>query len=262
MPELPEVETICRQLDKAIKGKKIADIEVLSEKQFSGDKKDVINCAVKSVKRIGKMINIALDNNYAILIHLKMTGQLTTLSHKYTRIIFTFDDNSKLFFNDLRKFGWIRVIPSDQTGVEGSLGIDALSIKLTTDYLQQVFQRKKNTAIKSVLMDQSLISGIGNIYSDEILFCAKILPFRKAGEINNNEIKKLKSCIPNVLETAIEYGGTSFSDYRQADGKRGGYLDVAKVYGRKKAKCRLCGNKIQFQKVGQRTAHYCSNCQK
>ena len=296
MPELPEVETIVRGLNQAIIGRKIKSIDILVDKLFIGNKNSVMKSKIIEVKRLGKTILIYFENNYLLHIHLKMTGQLIfvnknqqfkiknlklkipptikivggghpdkkydqPLPHKYTHIIIKFTDESTLFYNDLRKFGWMKILDSRIKNLESRFGIDALSEKLNSNYLSSKLS-KRNITTKQALLDQSIISGIGNIYSDEILFCARILPDKKVGKLKPSEINNIVNFIPIVLNKSIDLGGTSRSDYLKIDGSRGNYLKYAYVYGRENEKCRVCNTKIKRIKIGQRSSHFCTNCQK
>lgn len=286
MPELPEVETIVRGLQKSVVNRKIKSIEVLVNKLFIGNKNTIIDSKIVNVIRLGKTIVIQFENNYLLQIHLKMTGQLIFIEncklsrrfnfvggghpdkkynqlppHKYTHIIINFYDDSTLYYNDLRKFGWMKIILDSRIkNLESKLGIDALSKKLSPKYFANKIKNKKTT-IKQALLDQTIIAGIGNIYSDEILFCAKILPGKKVSQLNSNEIIRIVKYIPIILNKSIKFGGTSKSDYLKIDGTRGDYLNHAFAYGREGKPCRVCKSKIIRIKIGQRSSHFCPKCQ-
>lgn len=285
MPELPEVETIARELDKKLRGKIIKEVEVLDKKALniglSKFRELAIGQTVKSVKRRAKMIIIELREKY-LLIHLKMTGQLVLVSkkekiagghpmaregkelpNKFTRVIFNFGENGKLYFNDVRKFGWIKLV--DIKALEENLknlGIEPLSEEFVLDKFKEVLARQKNIAVKQALMNQKYLAGIGNLYADEILFAAGIKPFRKAGTLSEIEIKKLWLAIPKILKYAVKHRGTSFSDYVDAKGEVGSFAKYLKVYGRAGEKCKKCGQLIRKMKLGGRSAHWCDKCQK
>lgn len=297
MPELPEVETIVKDLDKRLKGKKISRVEVRDAKVLNlGMKKfikEVAGTTVKSVKRRAKMIIFDLGKKY-ILIHLKMTGQLVLISkkekiagghpitheekifpNKFTRAVFEFGDFSgggpsskaaqplKLYFNDVRRFGWIKL--ADKEGLDAivrNLGIEPLSSDFIFEKFYEILSRKKKTAIKQALMDQKYLAGIGNIYSDEALFDSGLNPFRKSGSLSREEAMKLWRSIPKILKFAVKHRGTSFSDYVDAKGEMGSFVKYLKVYGRAGEKCRKCGSIIQKKKLGGRSAQWCDVCQK
>lgn len=308
MPELPEVETIVRDLSIFVVGRIIKSVDVREPKIFRGDVKNLKDKKVINVTRRGKIILIRLSGDKTIAIHLKMTGQLiwqsqsmkyvassknhgkkikhhatypmlhatgnevigghpdsaykSDLPHKHTHIIISFKDGSTLYFNDLRKFGWLEVLDSsDEPRLIKHLGPDPL-IGIEIGYLAQKYVSRGRSPIKTVLLDQGIMSGIGNIYADETLFCAKINPTRKTGSLTKAEIEKIAVCVPKILHKSIEVGGTSRSDYVKLDGSKGGYLDIAWVYGREGKPCRVCKTPIKRIKIGQRSSHFCPNCQK
>lgn len=284
MPELPEVETIAKELDKKLRGKIVKEVEILDKKALniglSKFRELAIGQTVKSVKRRAKIIIIELREKY-LLIHLKMTGQLVFVSekekiagghpmaregkelpNKFTRVIFNFGDNGKLYFNDARKFGWIKLV--DIKALEENLknlGIEPLSEEFVLDKFKEVLARQKNTAVKQALMNQKYLTGIGNLYADEILFAAGIKPFRQSKTLSEPEIKNLWQVIPKILKYAVKHRGTSFSDYVDAEGEVGSFAKYLKVYGRAGEKCKKCGQLIKKMKLGGRSAHWCDVCQ-
>ena len=243
MPELPEVETIRLQLSKKIVGKKL-------------DGKKITN-----VRRRAKILIIDFAQGSSLLIHLKLTGQLIfngkILPH--TRKVFNFDDGTKLIFNDVRKFGWWKKVKNTKA-IEKSLGPEALTLDLDT--FNALLERKPNSKIKPLLMDQRAISGIGNIYSDEILFASKVHPLRTVKTLKEKEIEKICQNIKKILKAAIKAHGSSVEHYVDACGKKGNYVKQHKVYQREGQKCLRCGSVIKRIKVGGRSAHFCSKCQK
>lgn len=285
MPELPEVETIKRILQKAIVGKKIVDIEVRKPKIFQGEAKEVIGETIEEIERKGKMLLIKLSGDKGLLIHLKLTGQIVwvpdggkkvTLGHpipfagsklpaKTTHVIFTIN-GGKLFYNDLRQFGWIKVISNikhQMSNMIGKLGLEPFDREFTVDYLKQIFSRTSRP-IKIVLMDQEKIAGIGNIYANEALFEAGILPTKPANKLKDSEIKKLKEAIIKVLKEGIKYGGSSAKDeaYIKPTGEPGQYQQYFRVYQRAGEKCRKCGTVIKRMNLGGRGTFWCPKCQK
>ncbi|TSC93059.1 MAG: formamidopyrimidine-DNA glycosylase [Candidatus Berkelbacteria bacterium Licking1014_7] len=297
MPELPEVETIVRGLDKVLSGKKISAVKILNKKSFLGERSEILGKKIIAVRRRAKYIIFELERGKYLLIHLKMTGQLIwqsqkipnnkvvgghpdemyrrqdKLPHKYTRVYFEFDDGSRLFFNDLRVFGWIKIVDQGELKtLLSDLGFEPLPytkndrksgelLILGVSNLNSIIQKYPRRRIKDLLQDQKLIAGIGNIYSSEILFCAGVLPGRAAGSLTAREIRKIYQSINRVLSKAVKLGGTSMSDYRKVDGSKGGYLDEAGVYAREGEKCRKCAGKIKRKKIGQRSAYFCPHCQ-
>jgi len=266
MPELPEVETIKRFLNSQIIGKKIKEITIFKSKSFIGDPKAIIGAKIIAIERRAKILIIKLSNNKNLLVHLKMSGQLVLnekLNNKYTRIIISFNDNSQLFFNDLRMFGWIKVI--DNLNLKSQIskfGPEPFDKKFTTDYMKNIFSRTRRP-IKLVLMDQEKIAGIGNIYANEILFDSRINPLKRANQLPREDIKILRYSILRILREAIKYNGSSATDeaYIQPTGEKGSYQKHFSVYQREKEKCKRCGNKIERINLGGRGTFYCSACQ-
>ena len=284
MPELPEVETIVRDLNLELKNKKIIAIESRDKKIFrltARDVKNLIGRTVKSVRRRAKMIIIDFGANY-LIIHLKMTGQLVyktkssviagghpianegrELPNKFTRVILRFNDKSLLYFNDVRRFGWMKLMSAQEWArFNEKLGVEPLSRNFTLEYFKNFLWRKRKSTVKQALLDQKYISGIGNIYADESLFAARIKPFRRAHSLKPREIKKLWQAIPEILRRAIKHRGTSFNDYVDARGEAGNFIKYLKIYGRAGEKCKNCGRPIKKMKLGGRGAHWCDYCQK
>lgn len=243
MPELPEVETIKRQLSREIIGKKL-----------EGDK-------VVGVRRRAKILIIDFTDGSSLVFHLKLTGQLILNGEasKHTRCIFKFDDGSNLVFNDMRKFGWWKKIASTKK-LEESFGPEALEVSLTE--FKKILSKRPKAKIKALLMDQKAIAGIGNIYSDEILFLSKVRPLRLVVSLRQSEVSSIWANIGRILKRAVKLRGTSERSYVDARGKKGNYLKELKVYRRENKKCFRCGALIKREKLGSRSAHYCPNCQK
>lgn len=284
MPELPEVETVKEGLKKYIIGKKISIFTVLEKKTFSGNIKAIVGKRVVSVRRRAKVIIINLSGGESLLIHLKMTGQLiyrdkkrffvgghpskdmvATLPNNHTRIVVEFADGSTLYFNDLRKFGYVRQYRFTevyQSKELAGMGIEALDRGITADYLYKKARNKKSLKIKQLLLDQRIIAGIGNIYADESLFCAGLSPKRLARNVTKPEFCKLAKCIVGVLTKGIRYGGTSHKDYVNIEGERGTMQDHLMVYRKTGEPCETCAGKIKRIVVGGRGTHYCPNCQR
>jgi formamidopyrimidine-DNA glycosylase len=290
MPELPEIETIKRDFNQTVKGKVFNSVEILNKKiaRFTAEtfQKKIKGKRVEASQRFAKILIIRTTGKFGLMIHLKMTGQLIyqtkegesvggghpdklyygrKLPHKYTQIIFRFKDQSQLFFNDLRRFGWIKIINLDQLDklpeIE-KLGVEPISKKFTVQYLIDGFNRRSRSNIKNLLMDQSFIAGIGNIYASESLFKAMIDPRRRAGELKEAEIAKLHQAIRYILKKAIRLKGTSIDSYIDLAGQKGGYLPQAYVYGRGGRRCRNCLAKIKKIRIGNRGTYFCPQCQK
>lgn len=272
MPELPEVETIRKDLKKKIIGKKIIDIKVVQKKSIknSADKfiKALRNNYVVNIMRKGKLLVLELNNENYILIHLRMTGQLVykldlSLAQNHTRAILCFEDKSELYFNDLRRFGYLQIADrKEKDKIINKTGVDAISKNFNLGVLKKLFRNKKRT-LKSVLLDQKIIAGIGNIYADEICFDARLNPSRKVNGLNDKEFKRLYNSIRNILRLAIKHRGTTFSDYIDTSGRKGNFAKFLKVYGREKENCKNCKEKsIKRIKLAGRTTRYCEQCQK
>ena len=243
MPELPEVETIRRQLAEKIVNKKL-------------DGKKIIG-----VRRRAKVLIIDFSDGSSLLIHLKLTGQLifNGKTTPHTRHVFKFDDGSHLIFNDTRKFGWWRKVKETKS-IEKGFGPEALVVSLAA--FKEILKQRPNAKIKPLLMDQKFIAGIGNIYSDEILFAAKIRPLRQVKTLDGKEIEQMHKNIGKILKAAIKHHGSSVQYYLDACGEKGSYVRFHKVYQREGKPCFRCGAKIQRIKIGGRSARYCPACQK
>ncbi len=301
MPELPEVETIRRGLSKRIIGRKISDIKINYLKSFIGKKEEVVGQEITEIDRRAKVLAIKLDNNLSLLFHLKMTGQLIYRSEdrgrrseevktsnfksqtsdqfagghpdhewhakmpdKTTAVIFTFDNGSVLFFNDMRKFGWCKVLTSDVLEkIKSEYGPEPFDLKFNAEYLMLKASKIPNRNIKQFLTDQAIVAGIGNIYVDELLFDSQISPLRKVKDIQLSEWKKIIESTRSILELGIEQGGTTDSDYVNADGDKGGMQDYLKVYHQTGKSCPAgCGGKVERISIGGRGTHYCPKCQR
>ena len=288
MPELPEVETIRLQLEQKIKGLRITGVEVLNRKSFIGDVRDVKGVRVVGVRRRGKMAVIEFEGGTCLAVHLKLTGQLIyreknqkgkkveggqksegpfaveELPNKFTRVIISFNNGGKLYFNDLRMFGWMRVVRDVGDLGEEKLGPEAIDEKaFSLDYFQKLLA-KSHKPIKLVIMDQEKLAGVGNIYANEALFDARILPARKANELSAKDIKILRDSVLRVLREAIEHKGSSDKDeaFRQITGEKGTHQSHLQVYRKGGQKCPKCGRVIKRISLGGRGTFYCEHCQK
>lgn len=284
MPELPEVETIRRGLSKFIIKRKLIKTTILCDKSFIGRP---VKGMVINIRRYGKALVIDLDNNQSLMIHLRMTGQLiydqqagqrveeryaaghpsenfvANLPNKQTRVILEFDDGT-LYFNDQRKFGFIKVMPTLE--VENDEFIRKLAPEPWNMEVDDFFKRlgrHKNSCIKAVILDQTIVCGLGNIYADEALFESEIHPECKCGEITRNQAEKLLMAARKVMERSIESGGSTMATYVKADGTRGDYLEkFAQVFRREGKACPRCGCEIVKIRVAGRGTHICPKCQK
>lgn len=235
--------------------------------------------SILGARRLGKHIVMDLDTDFSLVIHLKMTGHLLykTKDNRFSPIftedkingyihhVFTFSDGATLEFSDMRKFGWIRVMPTqDVERLESiaSLGIDALSPKLTEALFRELLSRRPKRMIGDALLDQGLIAGIGNIYRSESLFLAGIRPMRLVSSLHESEWNTLLPAIKQVLRHAARLGGTSDGDFRDTSGLPGRFQKTLFVYGRTGLTCKKCDTIVERIKIGQRSAFFCSRCQK
>ena len=281
MPELPEVETIRRGLTNFIVKKELKNTKILCEKSFIGEP---VTGTVENIRRFGKALVIDLRNDISLMIHLRMTGQLiydsaakdakryaaghpsdnftAALPNKQTRVILEFNAGT-LYFNDQRKFGFIKVLPTSE--VENDPFIKKLAPEpwvMSKDEFYEKLQRHKNSSIKATILDQTIITGLGNIYADEALFAAKIHPMRKSGSITKKEAELLLDSAKSVMEKSIASGGSTMATYVKADGTKGDYLEkFAQVFRREGKSCPVCGTKIIKIKVAGRGTHVCPHCQ-
>lgn len=288
MPELPEVETLKLGLQKYLVGHKILDVDILHPGIFYGDKKDIIGSKVKEIKRVGKGLIIELDNKFSLAIHVKLTGQLIyrdsktskipvsqirvgIVPNKFTHLIFHLDKNAKLYYNDQRRFGWIKIVKSSQVmnlPFFKDMGPEPFAKKIGSgqaDLSLKGFNKllsSSKTVIKPLIMDQKKIGGIGNIYANDGLFLARIDPRRKANSLSSAEIKKLYDSIHAVLQKGLDSGGASELTFVNILGQDGGYQKHTLVYGKRGKACPNCGGEIQFAKIGGRGTYFCPNCQK
>lgn len=274
MPEMPEIETIRRSLDKHIRGKKITDIEILLPRQIQYIESDafierVLHTSIDALERVGKYLLLQLSNEIALVFHLRMTGQLVYVAKgavdatHHNRVIFHLADGSKLVFSDTRTFGTIYAMRKDELSmIKGlaEMGPEPLSAAFSLEYLAKAASGKK-TLIKSFLLDQRKIGGLGNIYVDEALFLAGVHPQRQAGSLTEAELEKLHEAVNKVIADGIADGGTTFRDYRDGDGNKGSHQEKLYVYGRDGEACRICGAKLKKTKVGGRGTRFCPKCQ-
>jgi formamidopyrimidine-DNA glycosylase len=283
MPELPEVETIKRGLQKYLIGHKILDLQILDPLRINGSVEQIIGSEIIAIQRRGKGLIIDFENEFSLAIHVKMTGQLIYRGRKtddirlsskvkklpniHTRIIFHLDSNAYLYYNDVRRFGWMKVIPTksiDTIPFFKTLGPEPFgegSHELVIDYFKMLLKNRK-TPIKILLLDQQKIGGIGNIYANDALYEAKIDPRRPANSLNTGETESLFTAIHDVMAFSIEHGAASDTNYVDALGQDGNYQNHFRVYGRTGEKCERCGTEITRIVVGGRGTFICSQCQK
>lgn len=287
MPELPEVETVRRGLFRLIVGKRIVTLRVCdSPKSFPNDQTTVdafmIGATITDVRRRAKVLLIDLDTQYTLVIHLKMTGQLVfrgrehfgaghpndslvgELPDRSTRVEITFSDDEKVFFNDQRKFGWIKLYPTLEVpniDFMQRVGPEPLEDLFTnTEFIPRV-RRRYNTTIKAAILDQTVLAGVGNIYADESLWGAKIHPATRVKDVSDEQLTKLLEEIKYVMNLSIEKGGSTDRNYVNAEGKKGSYIDFARVFRKEGTDCPRCHATIEKTRVAGRGTHYCPICQ-
>ena len=273
MPELPEVETVKETLKLKLIGKKIKDIKVYYDgiiaypevKEFS---KQIKNLPIKDIKRRGKWLMFDLDNYY-LLSHLRMEGKYFFKNKEdkldnHEHVVFTLDDDEELRYRDTRKFGKMYLIKKEDINSIGpikDLGLEPWDDSLTKEYLRSKYKNKK-LPIKTVLLDQSIIVGIGNIYADEILFLSKLNPLTRCCDLDDTALENIIKYTKEVLEKAIKLGGTTIRTYTSVDGVHGKFQNELLIHGKNKGVCPTCGQPIEKIRVGGRGTYYCTNCQK
>lgn len=287
MPELPEVETVRAGLNQLLVGHKIVSEDHDTPKGFPnspGDVSQFLNGAkVVDVRRRAKVLMIDLDSQYTLVIHLKMTGQLVyrgsenfgaghpndsligKLPDRSTRVQLKLDNGATLFFNDQRKFGWMRLLPTIEVpniDFMKKVGPEPLEDDFTAEVLFERLQRRKNTCIKAAILDQTVLAGIGNIYADESLWGAKIHPSTLVKNVSKTKIQNLFKEIQFVLKLSIEKGGSTDRNYVNAEGKKGSYIDFARVFRKEGMPCsRHPDTLIVKIRVAGRGTHICPKCQ-
>jgi len=299
MPELPEVETTVRDLQKKVRGRTFIDTWtdfekiIKKPKNFQDFKKEIKNKRIKNVRRRAKFILFDLSGDKTLLIHQKLTGHLLLGKWKkkgnrwtssfpllsdrinsYIHLLFTLDNEEMIGLSDLRKFAKVELWDSrklSESEEMKSLGPEPLEKEFTFKKFTEILKNKKAAGgeprprrgkIKQVLMDQKVIAGIGNIYSDEILFEARVNPFQLVFQLNPEELKKIYKAIIKILKIGIKSKGESISDWRTVEGKKGLFDNYRRVYQREGEKCSRCKSMILRRKIGGRSAHFCPKCQK
>jgi formamidopyrimidine-DNA glycosylase len=290
VPEGPEVETIRRGLELGIAGQMVAEVDVLFDGSFLAGPQErarwLVGSEIRHLTRYGKVLVMELSSGYSLMFHLKMTGQLVlvkadgerfagghptesmaaSLPDRLTRAVFRFASGDRLFFNDQRKFGWIKLVPAGEVARDNlvaRLGPEPRAPEFTAAYLAGELKRHKGAAVKALLLDQSVVSGIGNIYADESLHLAKIHPARRGGSLTAAEVGRLHRALREIVALAVDHGGTSFSRYVNALGGKGDYLEHARVFRRQGFACPVHpGTMVVKLRVAGRGTHICPRCQK
>lgn len=286
MPELPEVETVRRGLHERIVGKIIVHETHDTPKSFPNAPQDVTHflygATIREIRRRGKALFFELSSGYSLVVHLKMTGQLVyvgeqrfgaghpndslvgSLPDASTRVTLTFSDGTALFFNDQRKFGWMKLLPDAQVAEMPffqKLGPEPLEDSFTPALLYERLQRRKGTSIKAALLDQSVLAGVGNIYADESLWGAQLHPSRLVKSLSRADVTRIYHELREVMNLAIQKGGSSNHTYVMADGKKGSYMNFARVFRREGLACPRCETVIEKLRVAGRGTHICPHCQ-
>ena len=288
MPELPEVETVRRGLAELLPGRVVARVTAFdSPKSFPNAPADVeqflYGARVTAVRRRAKVLMIDLDTQYSLVIHLKMTGQLIfrgvqsfagghpndsligELPDRSTRVQVDFVDGSRLFFNDQRKFGWVKLLPTDEVKnlpFMQKVGPEPLDPQTRAEDFIQRIRRRQNSMIKPAFLDQAVIAGVGNIYADEALWAAQIHPQTRVKNVSDQQLNTLFNELRQILQLSIDQGGSTDKNYVDAEGRKGNYLTFAHVFRREGQAChRHPDQEIIKLKVGGRGTHVCPLCQ-
>jgi len=271
MPELPEVESIRRQLDAVLVGRRLVDLTASWPKTLVARGTTLTaahGLAIDGVDRRGKVLILGLDGHLALLVHLRMTGQLLLdetgeLEGPKTRCVITMDRGA-LVFNDQRKFGRLVLMPASLVAEDpllARMGPEPLETSFSAQILSAHLRRHRSISVKAALLDQSTVAGIGNIYADEILFASEVNPARRCDQLTRSDIERLATAIVAVLSRAINAGGSTMRDYRDANGAQGSYLEEAAVFARTGQPCRRCSASIIKVRVAGRGTHLCPSCQ-
>ena len=269
MPELPEVETIARQLrSHGVEGRKILSVKVnwartvdpLTVSAFSSQ---ICGTTIQQISRVGKWMMFALNSGQTIMIHLRMAGSFSMEPGAHDRLVLNLSDGLSLYYRDTRKFGRWRLV-DDPDQILSALGPDALTRRFTRNYFQEEM-RRRHRKVKPLILDQSIVAGLGNIYADEALWEAKIHPERLSNSLSDAELEKLFKAIKHVLRVGVKNRGTSLGEgktnYRDVDGVSGGHRAEVKAYGRGGQPCKRCGSTLEKTVVAQRGTHFCPSCQ-
>lgn len=293
MPELPEVETIRIGLSTLLPGLAVRAVDVGNAKSFPNEPSVtgtyLIGAYIVGVRRRAKVLLIELSTAYSLVIHLKMTGQLVfvgprtdkgevrfgaghpsnslvgALPDRSTRVVVTFTSGAKLFFNDQRKFGWMRLIPTSEVPTIDffkTVGPEPLEPTFTWQLFRERLWRRQKRAIKAALLDQTIVAGVGNIYADESLWAAKIHPETRVGELSDAAVRRLHTALIAVLQLSISMGGSTDRNYVDVHGRKGSYLQFANVFRREGQDCPRCGTRIIKMRVAGRGTHICPTCQR
>jgi formamidopyrimidine-DNA glycosylase len=286
MPELPEVETVRCGLERLIVGKRVLSVDVLNAKSFEfieTSQQDLIGKRVIEIRRRGKVLIIDLEDGCSLVGHLKMTGQIVVrgqeefaaghptdsfmseLPDRSTRIVFNLDGGAKLFFNDQRKFGWIKLMPTNHVKdvpFLAKMGPEPWDSQIERKFIKNI-RHHQNSMIKPAILDQSVMAGIGNIYADESLWMAKVHPETRVKNLADKKLEEICLSAGKIMQKSIASGGSTMKNYVKADGTKGNYLEkFANVFRRDGLPCPRCETTIIKLKVAGRGTHVCPRCQK
>jgi len=287
MPELPEVETVKRGLERLVVSKTIKHVHHKADKSFPNDQylvdEFMLGATISKVTRRAKVLLIELSSTYTIMVHLKMTGQLVfvgdtsrwgaghpndslvdNLPDKSTRVHIEFDDGSILYFNDQRRFGWVKLLPNHAVELEPfmqKVGPEPFDPAFTPSVFIERVRRRNGTTIKAAILDQTVLAGVGNIYADESLWSTMIHPAERVRNISDAKLRELHGAIIAVMQLSIDKGGSTNKNYVDAEGKRGSYMEFANVFRREGQACTRCSTIIEKLRVAGRGTHICPHCQ-
>ncbi|MCL2783127.1 MAG: bifunctional DNA-formamidopyrimidine glycosylase/DNA-(apurinic or apyrimidinic site) lyase [Propionibacteriaceae bacterium] len=279
MPELPEVETVRRGLARLVVGRQVAGVDVLNPGSYAATS-DLTGLTFTQARRRAKMLLLDVDDGHTLAVHLKMTGQLVCrgvddwggghpsdsligdLPDRSTRVIIDLDDGSRLFFNDQRKFGWMRLVTqADAETMTAGLGPEPMDDDAWPLFRQRV-RHHQRSLIKAALLDQTIVAGIGNIYADEALWAARVHPSTRVQALSDRALHKILDAAADVMTLSIDLGGSTARNYVDAEGRRGAYLDFAQVFRREGQPCNRCGTTLIKTRVAGRGTHLCPRCQR
>ena len=272
MPEIAEVETVRNTLKIRVLNKKITDVNIIYSKMIESNLEEFKNKLIGNrfidIKRIGKWLIFELDKYY-LLSHLRMEGKYFIKTNKepiekHEHIVFSFEDDTDLRYHDTRKFGRMNLIKKEELYTTEAIkkqGYEPFDNKLTSDYLLSKFKNKK-LPMKTLLLDQTIISGLGNIYADEVLYDSKINPLKKGEDVTKEECERIIASSKKIIKEAIKLGGTTIKSYTSSLGVTGRFQAKLKAHKKEGEPCIICGNPIKRIKVGGRSTYYCDNCQK
>jgi len=285
MPELPEVETIRRDLEKKVLNTRIVQANVVLPKIVRNPldffRGKLIGARFTRTDRRGKLLILEINNGLFLTVHLRMTGQLIykhgkeiiagghsektndfNLPNQHSHVILEFENGGQLFYNDMRQFGYLQIVDAKELKrVKSKFGYEPFGDDFTLEVMERLIKGRKRN-VKAFLLDQTIVTGLGNIYVDEVLFASRVSPLRTVGDLEDEEVKLVYENIKVILKNAIDNRGTTFNNYVDASGRKGNFTKLLKVYGRGGEKCFVCGGVLKKMKVAGRGTVFCEGCQK